>query len=445
MQVMSCLLLVTTACRKGERPVTIPWSKIDNATVVSSRTDVTTSTCAEERRRFVTAVDGAPHDRDRSRPPKPPDTKLARVKYRSLLGEMWAYVTPDPGDGRRHPAVVWAHGGFDFSIGDLAFEHGPPDNDQSGRGFLDAGLIVMYPSYRGNHDNPGHYEMLYGEVDDYLAAVEYVRGLPYVDPERVYLAGHSTGGTIVLLAAALSDGYRAAFALGPVGWVQDYGETPPFDPEGPQAETEWRLRSPAACIGEIRRPTLIIEGEDGNADDARALGNTARQAGAPVQVSIIEGRDHFDIIAPAIARIAELIAADTGREWGEKGTAQRAEQVEPGSGREPGTGDVTHAAADADLGGDLNANVIRRIIRTKLPEILLCYERVLERLPDLSGTVVVVFDIEADGKAVRARAEGVHEEVAACVAGVTQTLQFPPPKSEGMVRVRYPFSFRPAE
>lgn len=444
---MSCFLLVTTACRKGERPVILTSSEADTTTVVSNRTDVTTTanTCAEERRRFVTAIGGAPNDRDRSLPPKPPDTKLARVKYRSLLGEMWAYVTPDPGDGRRHPAVVWAHGGFDFSIGDFAFEHGPPDNDQSGRGFLDAGLIVMYPSYRGNHDNPGHYEMLYGEVDDYLAAVEYVRGLPYVDPERIYLAGHSTGGTLVLLAAALSDGYRAAFALGPVGSVQDYGETPPFDPEGRQAETEWRLRSPAACIGEIRRPTLIIEGEDGNAYDARALGNIARQAGAPVQVSIIEGRDHFNIIAPAIVRIAEQIAADTGREWDENGTTRLAEQLKPGTEREPATGDVTHAAAGADLGGNLDKNVIRHIVRSKLPKITLCYERVLLRLPNVSGTVAVSFDIEADGKVVRAQAEGVHEEVAECIAGVAKTLQFPPPAHKGMVRVRYPFSFWPTE
>ncbi len=65
---------------------------------------------------------------------------------------------------------------------------------------------MMYPSLRGAHDNPGQPEGLFGEVDDMLAAITYARKLDYVDPERVYLVGHSTGATLALLTAAAGSG-----------------------------------------------------------------------------------------------------------------------------------------------------------------------------------------------------------------------------------------------
>ena len=52
---------------------------------------------------------------------------------------------------------------------------------------------------------------------------DYLAGQPYVDPERVYLGGHSTGGTLVMLVAASSDRSRAMFSFGPVEDVSGYG------------------------------------------------------------------------------------------------------------------------------------------------------------------------------------------------------------------------------
>src|SRR5207247_1321869 len=122
-------------------------------------------------------------------------------------GNLVAYLTDDPRDGRRHPAVVWAHGGFGGIGADEVAADGYLDT------FAKAGLVVMVPSWRGENDNPGKFELFYGEVDDALAAVEYVSRLPYVDPARVYLVGHSSGGTVTLLAAESTDRLRAAFSL----------------------------------------------------------------------------------------------------------------------------------------------------------------------------------------------------------------------------------------
>ncbi|HEY5924724.1 MAG TPA: prolyl oligopeptidase family serine peptidase [Kofleriaceae bacterium] len=248
-------------------------------------------------------------------PPVPPAaTKLARIKYRTKLGEMWAYVTQDPGDAKRHPAVVWAAGGFDPSIGAEFFAPGPAKNDQSASQLRAAGIIVMYPSYRGAHDNPGTYELLYGEVDDYLAAADHLRNLSYVDPARIYFGGHSTGGTLVLLAAALTDQFRAAFVFGPVTGAKSYGErVAPFDRKA-DAAREWRLRAPLHFVRDIRRPTLVIEGD--RSSNARALPSYQRAAaatGVPLTTQRPADLDHYSVLAPQLELIARKIVADDGR------------------------------------------------------------------------------------------------------------------------------------
>ena len=128
--------------------------------------------------------------------PAPPDEEnFDLIKYTSPAGEMSAYLTPDPGDGKRHPAMVWAKGGFG-GIGDFLWGEQNRLNDQSAQAFRDAGIVLMCPSFRGENENLGQFELFYGEVDDFIAAIEHVKSLPYVDPERVYIGGHSIGGTI---------------------------------------------------------------------------------------------------------------------------------------------------------------------------------------------------------------------------------------------------------
>jgi prolyl oligopeptidase family protein len=135
--------------------------------------------------------------------------------------------------------------------------------------------IVMCPSWRGENDNPGKYEMFYGEVDDAVAAVEYVSRLPYVDPARIYMGGHSTGGTVALLAVEMTDKLRAAFPfgaapdIGNVVRLGGYGNTP-FN-VGDRKER--RLRSAIDFVSFIRTPTFYFEGADdsGYLADARKM------------------------------------------------------------------------------------------------------------------------------------------------------------------------------
>ena len=160
---------------------------------------------------------------------------------------------------------------------------------------------MMFPTVRGTATNPGFQEGMFGEVDDVIAAGEYLRSLPGVDPERVYLGGHSTGGTLVLLVAESTDLFRAVFSFGPVGELADYGgRTWSFDAEDPR---EWFLRSPLHFLGSITTPTFVFEGENGNIEDLVKL--EAANENRRVRLIALKGADHFEPLTPINRLLAE--------------------------------------------------------------------------------------------------------------------------------------------
>jgi dipeptidyl aminopeptidase/acylaminoacyl peptidase len=171
----------------------------------------TAPTLTQARQGFVTRIVS---EVERKFPaPTPPPEVLRLIRYRAPVGELPAHLTPDPGDGQRHPAIVWIAGGDCNSIGENWVEL-PRDDERSAAAYRKAGIVMLFPSLRGGNDNPGRREGFYGEVDDVLAAAEHLISLPYVDPQRIYLGGHSTGGTLAMLVAESSSKFRAAFAVG---------------------------------------------------------------------------------------------------------------------------------------------------------------------------------------------------------------------------------------
>lgn len=245
-------------------------------------------------------------------PADEPDGKdFELIRYRSPAGELAAYLTPDPRDGKKHPAIVWAHGGFG-GIGSYFWEPAGKRNDQSARAFREKGIVMMCPSWRGENDNPGRFELFYGEVEDFLAAIEHVKKLPYVDPQRIYIGGHSTGGTMTLLAAVSSDQFRAAFSFGgmidgvqTLGDGEGYGNTP----YNPNSNIDHRLRSPMRYASFIRKPTFYFEG--GEYYDEDSAGLMQLRALKHFESFHLPG-DHFDILRPITQLIAEKITRDTG-------------------------------------------------------------------------------------------------------------------------------------
>jgi dipeptidyl aminopeptidase/acylaminoacyl peptidase len=240
----------------------------------------------------------------------PPANVCRLVKYPSPAGNLAAYLSPDPGDGQKHPALVWAHGGFG-GIGEDAW-----DADGDIQPFRDAGVIVLCPSWRGENDNPGKFELFYGEVEDAVAAIEYVSRLPYVDPGRIYLGGHSTGGTLALLAAESTTKVRATFAFGGAPNMANvvkrggYGNTPYSITDSEES----RLRSSIHFVRSLASPTFYFEGEESDdyLEDVRNMERLAQQVNAPFQAFIVADTDHFGVVEPVNKLLALKIKADRG-------------------------------------------------------------------------------------------------------------------------------------
>lgn len=237
--------------------------------------------------------------------PEPPSGTLDRTSYESPVGKLAAYVSPDPKDGKKHPLIIWRVGGFANSIGGVEWEEAEPDNDQSASQYRKAGVLMMYPSLRGGNDNPGYIEGCYGEVEDVLAAADYAKKLPYVDPDQIYLGGHSVGGTLALLVAAMDNNpFKAVIAFGPIHSTAQYGaDRVPFDVEN---KMEIAGRAPIIFLNTIKTDTWVIEGLDGNIEALRAM----KEQNKNPKVRFIEvPGDHFGILASANAWVAKSILA----------------------------------------------------------------------------------------------------------------------------------------
>jgi dipeptidyl aminopeptidase/acylaminoacyl peptidase len=197
-----------------------------------------------------------------------------------------------PPDGARRPAVLFLHGGFAFGADD--WEQTLP--------FRRAGFVVLTPTLRGENGLPGAYSMFYNEVDDVLAAADTLAGLPYVDSSRLYVAGHSVGGTLTMLAVLTSNRFRAAasFSGSPdqVAWARGQSELVPFDPSDQQ---EFQMRSPLAFPRSFKCPTRLYYGsrELLFSSSSKKTAQLARAAGLDVEAVSVPG-DHFTSVEPAL-------------------------------------------------------------------------------------------------------------------------------------------------
>ncbi len=245
--------------------------------------------------------------------PTAPAKVFSTVKYPSPVGNLAAYVSPDPRDGKKHPAIVWITGGDCNSIGDI-WSPESRGNDQSAAAYRKAGIVMMFPSLRGGNTNPGVKEGFLGEVNDVLAAADWLAKLPYVDPKRIYLGGHSTGGTLALLVAETSPRFRATFTFGAVGDVRGYGADSGFLPFDIKNKNEVLVRSPGYWLDSIHSPTWVIEGTDGNIDSLLLMREDAKKlpANPNLHFVVVTGATHFNVLAPTNELLARKVVADKG-------------------------------------------------------------------------------------------------------------------------------------
>jgi dienelactone hydrolase len=234
----------------------------------------------------------------------PPDG-VERVTYRSGDLELFGWFARPPKATGPVPALQYHHGDFAFGADD--FERCRP--------FLAAGFAVFTPTLRGENGNPGDFELIYGEVEDGVAAAQWLAAQDGIDRDRIYAFGHSAGGAV---AAMLSLHPDAPLQLtGSVNgiyvpdtfarWVRMTANQNlvRFDPND-RAEVELRTLGPN--VADMVRPHIAYLGSEDTwfHANAEAVATAAAAAGKDVTAEYVPG-DHGTALGPALERFLERV------------------------------------------------------------------------------------------------------------------------------------------
>lgn len=99
----------------------------------------------------------------------------------------------------------------------------------------------------------------------------------------------------------------------------------------------------------------------------------------------------------------------------------------------------------AEFGGvGVDKEAVRVIVREHVSEVRKCYENRLRTKPELSGKLVLQWDINRDGVVANPMAsQALDAEVDNCVIDKLKTWKFPEPPNNRVAKVSYPFVFSP--
>jgi dienelactone hydrolase len=209
-----------------------------------------------------------------------------------------AAIRKPPGEGP-FPAIVIFHGapggrGMEQLVGWSRGDHGGPVWER----FLQEGFVVAVADYRGGDFNlmnsPSDLPLVTA-IDDGVAVIDHVAGLPYVDPDQVSVYGVSLGGNLAMFLASKKPDLHAVVAGAPAPiWFLGM----PFGGFG-GLPTEIDASLAAANIEPIRAPVLIQVGTaDSLLDLDRMLYNQLEMQGKQVRLEIYEHGYHDFVLGP---------------------------------------------------------------------------------------------------------------------------------------------------
>ena len=181
--------------------------------------------------------------------------------------------------------------------------------------FAQKGWIVFEVANRGEEGRgtafqaPAYKKLGGVEVDDQLAALKWLKGQPYVDPNRIGVYGWSYGGYMVLkLLEAAPNAFTAGVSGAPVTkwelydthYTERYMGNPVTDPE------DYRKANALDDAVKIQDPLLVIHGmSDDNVlfENTTALMAKLQQGNKPFEVMLYPGETHSAVggkVAPHV-------------------------------------------------------------------------------------------------------------------------------------------------
>jgi dipeptidyl-peptidase-4 len=193
------------------------------------------------------------------------DSPIQQAYIKSKDGLYIAAAIRKPkGDGR-YPAIIIFHGapggrGMEQLVGWSRGDHGGPVWER----FLQEGYVVAVADYRGGNMNltsaPSSVGMI-TSIDDGLSVIDYVKALPYVDPNRLNLYGVSLGGNLVMDLVSRVPVNSAIVGAPAALWFLGISMTP-GTPAGPDRFKDAKPDPEVSRqnIEPIRTPILILVG-----------------------------------------------------------------------------------------------------------------------------------------------------------------------------------------
>jgi len=208
---------------------------------------------------------------------------------------------PPEGEGP-WPTVIVNHAGFG-TAGDFA---------DVALLIRDRGYLVFNPDYRGSGESQGRHEGAKGEVDDVIAALDYLESRGLVSRGKVGMYGQSHGAAIAVLAAERDPRVRAVVAEAGFydaadlyrnaressdpsvralldQFVPMVGGTPEEVPQ------EYAVRSALNYVNDMHAATLIIHGAKDPlcpVDQAYRLYEALKAAGKTVEIKVYPQEAH---------------------------------------------------------------------------------------------------------------------------------------------------------
>ena len=213
------------------------------------------------------------------------------------------YIPPNIKPDNSHPAIVYPHGGPQWEH----FNSWYPRLQY----FLSQGYIVIAPNFRGSTGfGRGFTEALRkdcgrGDLNDLVAATEYLKKTGYVDPSRIAIMGGSWGGYLTLMALTKTpEIWAAGVSIVPLAnWFTAHENEDPVLQKNdewlmgdPVTDRElWRDRSPLFFADKIRAPLLLLAGKNDircPVEETMQMAEAARKNGVTVELKIYENEGH---------------------------------------------------------------------------------------------------------------------------------------------------------
>jgi len=255
-----------------------------------------------EIHRHAGSAQALPHDKY-VRVVSEADSPVQQIYVKSKDGLYVAAAIRKPkGDGP-FPAIILFHGapggrGMEQLVGWSRGATGGPVWER----FLQEGFVVAVADYRGGDWNAANVPSSGGgatAIDDGLAVIDFVKGLPYVDGSRVSLYGVSLGGNLVAYLISKVPTIHAAI-LGAPAPIWFLGVQMPAG--GGRPDFSKATPDPAvaeANIAPIRTPVLILVGtQDGLLPMATTLHDLLQKAGKSVRMDVYEHGYHDFVLGP---------------------------------------------------------------------------------------------------------------------------------------------------